>query len=620
MADIKRITLDWNETGITVYYIARREIDDFRMDDSDGDFASAPADPYQELTEDAVIKGRYEADESRVAWDDGRYTFTFYKQTGGSPAPASDTVIGTGEMHVRNDFEVVRDFSSRDVRGHLFSLIESQRGSHTGSIEIIYWDPIGGLDTGSGLAYSEAKKTFNFNGAGGIYSLLNNNDHQIIIGLPSASGGPTIVNEYTEVDKAYSFFRGPGRDWLFEATHNEACAILASAEGVELSGFRAKTKATGSQDAICMTGDFVKVRKVWVDFSRGSGVTIDNASSCILEDFLVQDAATGGSGHAVHILGDTSTTERNIIRSGRIIENNVQANTDGIRIDGSFCKHNFIEGSDPDGMIIHDNSGWGINEVNGADETIIVGPRVHLQHNTLGEHNLTGSASIAENAGQWAKDEDMQTVGRTLLQSTTIATLASQSEFTLSDGSSDDDAYNNALIIITDATTEEQKAVGLIGDYVGSTKAIILSADPAIFTMAVGDTVDIMGNSSISALVNAVISEKVDTLLDINKSQKMTVDTTTRLEYQWLDSDGDVVDISLLTFKFKAVKDAGETSPAIPEVTGTISDGPNGRWYFDILPTTVFKGRYEIWAVDGSSKITPLTKAGGARIETHPRL
>jgi hypothetical protein len=121
-------------------------------------------------------------------------------------------------------------------------------------------------------------------------------------------------------------------------------------------------------------------------------------------------------------------------------------------------------------------------------------------------------------------------------------------------------------------------------------------------------------------LADVIVAEKIDTLLDINKSLDFTVNTTTRLEYQWLDTDGDPVNITGLTFKFKAVKNAGEASPAIAEVTGTISDGPNGRWYFDVLPTTVFKGRYEIWSIDGTPTTTTLTKAGGARIETHPRL
>jgi hypothetical protein len=132
-----------------------------------------------------------------------------------------------------------------------------------------------------------------------------------------------------------------------------------------------------------------------------------------------------------------------------------------------------------------------------------------------------------------------------------------------------------------------------------------------------GDAAWITGAGSIASVI---LAEKLETLLDINKPLDLTVTTTTRLQYQWLDIDGDPVNIAGSTFKFKAVKNAGETSPAIAEVTGTIDDAVNGRFYFDVLPTTTFKGRYEIWAVDGASKITTLTKAGGSKIETHPRL
>jgi len=79
-----------------------------------------------------------------------------------------------------------------------------------------------------------------------------------------------------------------------------------------------------------------------------------------------------------------------------------------------------------------------------------------------------------------------------LLQSTTIATLASQSSFTLTAGSADDNAYNGAIAVITDQVTAVQKAVGTVSDYVGSTRTITLSADPGIYTMAVGDTIEIM--------------------------------------------------------------------------------------------------------------------------------
>lgn len=79
-----------------------------------------------------------------------------------------------------------------------------------------------------------------------------------------------------------------------------------------------------------------------------------------------------------------------------------------------------------------------------------------------------------------------------LLQSTTIATLASQTSFTLTAGSADDDAYNNALVIVTDSATSTQKAVGYISDYTGASLTVELAADPGIFTMAVGDTIDII--------------------------------------------------------------------------------------------------------------------------------
>lgn len=82
-----------------------------------------------------------------------------------------------------------------------------------------------------------------------------------------------------------------------------------------------------------------------------------------------------------------------------------------------------------------------------------------------------------------------------VLQNTTIATLASQTSFTLTAGSADNDTYNNMLIVVTDSATSTQKAVGVISDYVGSTKTVTLREDPAIFTMAVGDTVDVLAIS-----------------------------------------------------------------------------------------------------------------------------
>src|SRR3990172_3285973 len=74
VATIKKILHAWSATGLTIYCIIRREVDNYRLNDAGGTFAASPADPYLSLVEDSVIKGLYEVEESRTAWDDGRST------------------------------------------------------------------------------------------------------------------------------------------------------------------------------------------------------------------------------------------------------------------------------------------------------------------------------------------------------------------------------------------------------------------------------------------------------------------------------------------------------------------------------------------------------------------
>ena len=107
MANNKIITHLWSETGKTVYCVIRREADGHLLNDADGAFANAPADPYVAMAEDGTLKGLYEKTEARTAWNNGKYTVIVYKQAGGSPAPASDTVIGSGQMDIVDDSEVL---------------------------------------------------------------------------------------------------------------------------------------------------------------------------------------------------------------------------------------------------------------------------------------------------------------------------------------------------------------------------------------------------------------------------------------------------------------------------------------------------------------------------------
>lgn len=100
---------------------------------------------------------------------------------------------------------------------------------------------------------------------------------------------------------------------------------------------------------------------------------------------------------------------------------------------------------------------------------------------------------------------------RLLMVDTTIATLASQTSFTLAAGSSDDNAYNNCTIVIEDAATSAQKAVGIISAYTGTTKTVTLKYDPAIFTITTTDKVYILAENALKAtLANRQLNVAAD--------------------------------------------------------------------------------------------------------------
>lgn len=75
---------------------------------------------------------------------------------------------------------------------------------------------------------------------------------------------------------------------------------------------------------------------------------------------------------------------------------------------------------------------------------------------------------------------------------TTIATLSSQTSFTLAVGPAEDNALVGCLAYVHDAASAVQCAMGYISAYTGSTKTVTLAVDPAIFTMAAKDNISIL--------------------------------------------------------------------------------------------------------------------------------
>lgn len=103
----------------------------------------------------------------------------------------------------------------------------------------------------------------------------------------------------------------------------------------------------------------------------------------------------------------------------------------------------------------------------------------------------TSSIGVAGSIGlQLKTNADVPTSQYSMIKNrTTIATLASQTSFTLTAGSADNNAYVNWLIFIQDDSVGEQIAAGVVSAYTGATKTVTLLFNPAIFTMAVGDIV-----------------------------------------------------------------------------------------------------------------------------------
>jgi len=70
--------------------------------------------------------------------------------------------------------------------------------------------------------------------------------------------------------------------------------------------------------------------------------------------------------------------------------------------------------------------------------------------------------------------------------STTVATVADQTHFTLTDGADVDDTYKHALIVLYDTTNNSYPSIRRVTAYTGATKTVTINA-AADFTIAPAD-------------------------------------------------------------------------------------------------------------------------------------
>jgi hypothetical protein len=184
----------------------------------------------------------------------------------------------------------------------------------------------------------------------------------------------------------------------------------------------------------------------------------------------------------------------------------------------------------------------------------------------------------------------------TTLIDTTIATLASQTSFTLTAGSADNDAYNGAVAVFTDVSTANQKSFVKVLDYVGSTRTVTLSSAPK-FTIATTDSVAIVAGITSDVTVTPVLStvssgEVVSEDITIYQGEtKAFVFTLTNEAGTAIDESGDTL---------KLVVRHLTTAVQIFEVTGTVGGASNNQItvtvddQYTVTPQTY---RYELWNV-----------------------
>jgi hypothetical protein len=213
----------------------------------------------------------------------------------------------------------------------------------------------------------------------------------------------------------------------------------------------------------------------------------------------------------------------------------------------------------------------------------------------------------------------------TLLQSTTIATLASQTSWTVTAGAADNDVYNDRLCVVTDQTTATQKCVVRITDYVGSSKTVTCSTPG--FTVATGDTVEIL---AITALTEAEVNAQADlALTDIGLDHLVSASvagadvTDNSIVGQMVAADGDWDTFAKATDSLDAigntiagtagagaytvtinVKDTEATPANLENVAVRLSEGAN------VLVAQTNAAGNAVFALDAATFSYALTKAG----------
>lgn len=142
---------------------------------------------------------------------------------------------------------------------------------------------------------------------------------------------------------------------------------------------------------------------------------------------------------------------------------------------------------------------------------------------------------------------------------TTIATLASQTSFTLTAGPAEDDALNGSQVIIHDIASAVQLGSALVADYTGSTRTVTLVAGTT-FTAAVGDNISIFR----PALLPTVAGRTLD------------VSSTGEAGLDWANIGSPTTAVNLSATNIDVDQVVASVSGAVGSVTGNVGGNVTG--------------------------------------------
>lgn len=269
-------------------------------------------------------------------------------------------------------------------------LVESQRGSHTWQGNYYYVDPVNGDTHASGNRGGRADPYKTIQDCHD--NAVTDNNHDVIFLVSGAASGATThtVAAITTISKNYVFIRGPGRNFIITRT-GSGDTLAITGDGVEVSGVRIGTAATGSGDGIDITdADFARIHHCWFLATQGDGIHVLRGSNCQIHDNDFDGTGVAGSGDGIHIVGTGGSS------NGNSIFNNEMHGTlsDAILIEQGTTNDTLIYHND-----IHDAGGWGINI--GASSTRAVIYDNTLGNNSSGDITDGGTSSIVKNNNAW---------------------------------------------------------------------------------------------------------------------------------------------------------------------------------------------------------------------------